>query len=115
MELLLEYSDLNFRALYHDIMSHVSYEDLNIGDIAYVTNGIYDQCLGKVIKKDYFYNDDDRKEYEIEVEVLIPLSKSIMKYGIKSTNMIKSSNDFEIIPRDNMCLIDMEIVGKIIR
>lgn len=115
MELLLDYSDLNFRALYHDIISHVSYDNLNVGDVAYVTNGMYDQCLGKVIKKDYFYNCDDRKEYEIEVEVLIPLSKSIAKYGIKNTNMIRSSNSFEIIPSNNLSLIDMELVKKIIR
>lgn len=115
MELLIDYSELNFRALYHDIISHVSYDNLNVGDIAYITNGMYDQCLGKVIKKDYFYNCDDRKEYEIEVEVLIPLSKMIMKYGITRTNMIRSSNEFEIIPQENLDMLDMELISKIVR
>ena len=81
----------NFYLENKDKLISKHYQDINDGDIIYVTNGMYDVCLGKVVDKNY---DADDSIYEYNVEVVVPLDSRVKVGNI--TNMITHSDTINV-------------------
>ena len=74
----------NFRSAHTDELESKSVTDLKPGDIVYITNGMYDWCIGKVLDnaKAHYDRRGNVEEYEYRVKVLVPLTDHLKQGSV---------------------------------
>lgn len=89
----------NFRADNKESLINVDFDDISIGDLIYVTNGMYDVCVGDVLKKHIDTDSKGRFLYGCDVNIIVPLD-SHLKVGMQTIEWKYSKDAFELFTGD---------------